>query len=149
MDDQAADIPGVTFWVESSEQSGSVTHVAKARVTLTADIDNIEIWEEVKRRLNGFRVFSIDDFNQQMMAVLRRENQDLKERVSLAETTARNSKIEADQATELIGQRYEEMSQQNAQLLKANKTLYDDIRQKDDQLRQLRQTLDQLGLDLG
>jgi len=70
-------IPGVTFWVNSAEYKDSATFVAKGTVHLTADIDDLEIWEEVIRRLDGFRAHAIDDFQRQMLLSLREENEQL------------------------------------------------------------------------
>lgn len=70
-------IPGITFHVEASSRSGSAVFKARGRVQLTADIADIEMWEEVVRRLEGFKVYSVDDFYQQIMLALRHENERL------------------------------------------------------------------------
>lgn len=63
-------IPGITFHVESSSRSN-----IRGRVQLTAEIKEAEMWEEVVRRLEGFKVYSVDDFRQQLLIVLRQDNE--------------------------------------------------------------------------
>lgn len=63
-------LPGVTFYVEESEL-GSTT----GRVLLTADVSDPELWAAVLERLEGYRVYSIDDFQSALIQALRMENQ--------------------------------------------------------------------------
>jgi hypothetical protein len=92
-------IPGVTFWVESADYKDSATFVAKGTVHLTADIDDLEIWEEVIRRLDGFRAHAIDDFHRQMMMSLREENEQLTTDTAKVREESRVVKEQAEQAT--------------------------------------------------
>src|SRR5258707_127643 len=111
MDDHDSDIPGVTFWVSSSSQSGSTDHLANGTVTLRAEIDDYEIWTEVVRRLDGYSVYSIDDFNRQLMIVLREENRQLLERATRAETQAHEQREVADKVAKIVGEQNRELQE--------------------------------------
>jgi hypothetical protein len=70
-------IPGLTLWVEAADYKAATTFKAKGTIQLKVDIDDLEVWEEVIRRLDGMRVHAIDDFHRQLMVSLQQENQEL------------------------------------------------------------------------
>lgn len=137
MDDNDSDLPGVTFWVVGSGESGSINHKFKGHVELTADIDDEDVWREVLERLNGYRVYSIDDFNTQMMKLLREENeelvrrnQQLEEKIRVTEEQAKGSTlfalsekqraermlVDAEQQARIYRAKYQESQIDNAAL---------------------------------
>jgi hypothetical protein len=103
MDDKASDIPGVTFHVVRSEYSGAgvLNDRVKLRgaVHLTAEIEDKDIWDEVIRRLDGYRVYSIDDFSQQLVLVMKDEREAAVKKLAEVQEEAR---VTAERAAQII-----------------------------------------------
>jgi hypothetical protein len=76
------EIPGVTFHVEMSGISGGTATMKNGYVRLRAEISDEQIWKDVLKRLDGYRVYAIDDFYQQLMISLRRENEALEKQLA-------------------------------------------------------------------
>ena len=63
----------MTLWLDDATQLASAEHKARARVVLHADIDDFELWDSVVLKLNGLRIYTIDDFKGEMLTVLQQE----------------------------------------------------------------------------
>jgi len=83
--EQETRIPGVTFWLIEATEGQSKVHKARAHVVLAADIEDFELWDDVKAKLNGLRIYTVEDFKGQMAALLRSEVSKLEEKVELTQ----------------------------------------------------------------
>lgn len=123
MDSEDFDIPGVTFYVLSSNKAGSTTHKAIGTVSLRATIDNLEIWDEVIRRLNGYRVFSVDDFNSQIAIALRSENVGLVAKLDKTERELAHQRQITEQTLSVLGKENHELKERAEHLRQILRTL--------------------------
>jgi hypothetical protein len=82
------EIPGVRL-----EHRGSkvfeVAGVKKAEMTVIATIKDESIWKDVEKKfIDGFDVFTIEDFKGEMLQALRMENEELEARLRILEVEA-------------------------------------------------------------
>ena len=82
-------IPGVTFHLESAKQLPSVTYKAHGLVTLKADIDNFDVWDEVVGKLNGLRIYEASDLSTEMIEMLQEDNNRLEGELAQLKEEAR------------------------------------------------------------
>lgn len=82
-------IPGVTFHLESAKQLPSVEYKAHGLVTLKADIDDFDVWDEVVGKLNGLRIYEASDLNTEMIEMLQEDNNRLEGEVEQLKEAAR------------------------------------------------------------
>lgn len=71
--DPTAKLPGVTFHIQHSalrDKAGSVT--------LDATVEDIDLWEKVLKKLEGFRVYTVADLQTAMVECMQEENRDEK-----------------------------------------------------------------------
>lgn len=94
-------IPGLTLWVETADYKAATTFTAKGTIQLKVDIDNLEVWEEVVRRLDGMRIHAIDDFHRHLMVSLQQENQELHARTTKLAEENRAIREEIDHSTSM------------------------------------------------
>lgn len=68
-------LPCVTFQVASSEELGK-THRATTRVkvVLVAEFADNELWDSVKSKLNGLKIYAAEDFKGEMLSALREDH---------------------------------------------------------------------------
>jgi hypothetical protein len=67
-------IPGVTFFVQSSSLRDK-----QGQVQLDATVNDTELWDEVLRRLNGHRIYTVSDLTSAMIDVLQEDNRVMRE----------------------------------------------------------------------
>lgn len=68
------DLPGVVFHKKSSEMLGT-THKGhkRVKVVLEAEVRDDAIWQDVEEKLNGLKVYTVDDFKGEMLNALRED----------------------------------------------------------------------------
>jgi hypothetical protein len=68
------DLPGVVFHKKSSELIGTTTKgVKRVRVVLEAEVRDDAIWAAAEAKLDGLKVFTVDDFKGEMLNALRED----------------------------------------------------------------------------
>jgi hypothetical protein len=67
-------LPGLTFHVESSSLQKK-----HGRVQLDATVNDIDLWEEVLKKLDGFRVYTVADLHTALVEVLQDDQKQMKE----------------------------------------------------------------------
>lgn len=90
------EIPGVRL-----EHRGSklyqVANVKKVEMVVVATVHDEDVWKAVEKKfIDGFDVYSVDDFQGQILQALRMENTDLETRIRVLEVTVerRDKQIE-------------------------------------------------------
>ena len=81
------ELPGITLHLDVAQMLPPSTHKpmeARARLTLTAEIQDMEVWEEVVKRFDnegdGMRIHTVTSFAEEMVDVVRtRRAQDQQE----------------------------------------------------------------------
>lgn len=74
MSDENDHLPGVVFHKKSSEVLGTTKKgVKRVQVILEAEIRDEEIWKSVEEKLNGLKVYTVDDFKGEMLNALRED----------------------------------------------------------------------------
>lgn len=68
-------LPGVVFEMTQCDVLGTaVAGKKRAKVMLTAIINDDAVWEEVKKKLDGLKVYTADDFKGELLNALREEH---------------------------------------------------------------------------
>lgn len=65
-------IPGVTFRLTRADKKPPIDpkkHKAIGYVELTAEINDFMVWEDVLQRLNGMRVYTVENLAEEMISV--------------------------------------------------------------------------------
>jgi hypothetical protein len=99
-------LPGLTFWRESASQLPSDAHKAKGRVVLTADIDDLGMWDEIVRQFDGMRIYAAGDFKEAMIEALQKDKRSIETKLKQKEVEA-NTELEHLRAENsmLLGER--------------------------------------------
>ena len=101
-------VPGLTFHVEHAELSA---RLGKAEVH--ADVNDPDMWEKVIEKLDGFRVYTVEDLVSSVVSVLQDENKEAK--------TEHAKQVEAlRQELGHAKQRVSFLEQQNAEYARCN-----------------------------
>ncbi len=94
-----AEAPGVTFHLDKATMLPPSKHKpmkARARVLLTAEIYNEEVWEQVVKKLdnggNGMRIYTVTDFAVEMVEVMKTTHEKEKKQLGL-DLVAKDAKI--------------------------------------------------------
>ena len=66
-------LPGLTFHVESSSLQQK-----HGRVQLDATVNDIDLWEEVLKKLDGFRVYTVADLQTALVEILQDDQKQMK-----------------------------------------------------------------------
>lgn len=83
MAEKAAPIPGVTLWHRGAKlfETGGQKRV---ELTVVAHINDEQIWKVVEKKfLEGFHVYTAEDFKGEMLAALRDEYKELEAEVGI------------------------------------------------------------------
>lgn len=73
-------LPGVVFHKKSSELIGTTTKgVKRVRVVLEAEIRDEDVWKSAEDKLDGLKVYTVDDFKGEMLNALREDYAKLEE----------------------------------------------------------------------
>lgn len=65
-------LPGVVFRKKSSELMGTTTKgVKRVRVTLEAEIRDDAVWQAAEEKLDGLKIYTVNDFKGEMLSALR------------------------------------------------------------------------------
>jgi hypothetical protein len=67
-------LPGLTFHVE-----GSSLQKKHGRVQLDATVNDLDLWDEVLKKLDGFRVYTVSDLQTAMVEILQDDQKQMKE----------------------------------------------------------------------
>lgn len=70
--DQTDRLPGVTFSVVESNYHGAAAGIV-GNVRMTAKIDDVDLWKEVVRKLNGYRIYTVNDLSATMIEVTQKK----------------------------------------------------------------------------
>lgn len=71
------DLPGVVLRFRSAEQGKTVSNKRMVKVTLDAEIANEDVWESALKQLQELKIYTVNDFKSELLAVLRSENEEL------------------------------------------------------------------------
>ena len=66
-------LPGLTFHIESSSLQEK-----HGRVQLSASVNDLDLWEEVLKKLDGFRVYTVADLQTALVEILQDEQKETK-----------------------------------------------------------------------
>ena len=66
-------MPGVTIRFRTSELR-KVGGKKVVSVTLDAEVNDEDVWEAARKRLDGMKIYTVDDFKTEILAALREEN---------------------------------------------------------------------------
>ena len=75
-------IPGVTFFVEGAHQlppADEKRHLARGQVTLGAEITDFDVWKEVLEKLNGLRIYTVQDLAEAMISISQKKHGQLRD----------------------------------------------------------------------
>lgn len=67
-------LPGLTFYVDASSLKDG-----HGSVRLSATVKDIDLWDQVIKKLNNFRVYTVSDLSTAMVEVLQEESKEVKE----------------------------------------------------------------------
>lgn len=82
-EEKTAPVPGVTLWHRGAKlfQKGGQKGV---ELTVVCHINDEEVWKVVEKKfLEGFRVYTVEDFKGEMLAALREEFKELEAEVGV------------------------------------------------------------------
>lgn len=88
--------------------------IAGGEVELTAEINDLELWDQVVTQLECFRVYTVKNLAQQMVAVSQKKLVELQEEIEQAQ-------VKANDELEKLRQRISFLEHENRQLREANK----------------------------
>lgn len=74
-------VPGITFYKSTSSLKHVSTIAAKGSVTLEANVNDFDLWDETMKMFEVMRVYSVDDFRTEIIQVLQEDNRNLKQRL--------------------------------------------------------------------
>lgn len=72
-------VPGVTFRLTRGEQRPPIDtklHKAVGHVELYAEINDFNVWADVLQRLNGMRVYTVENLAEEMISVAQKKARD-------------------------------------------------------------------------
>jgi hypothetical protein len=61
------------------------------KVTLDAEVNDEEVWEVARRKLDGMKIHTVEDFQTELLNALRAENKTLERRLAELETAYRRT----------------------------------------------------------
>jgi hypothetical protein len=94
-------VPGVMFWLDTCEEAGLYNGKRSMTLTISATVENEAVFEKIKKKFqDGLHVATIEDFNGQMIKVLKEDNADYERRIRTLETDLLGAKREAAKATD-------------------------------------------------
>lgn len=68
------DLPGVVFHKKSSELVGTTAKgVKRVKVVLEAEVRDDAVWAAAEAKLDGLKIFTVDDFKGEMLNALRED----------------------------------------------------------------------------
>lgn len=106
-------LPGVTFYVQHS-----LLNDKAGRVLLDATVEDLELWEEVTKKLDGFRVYAVTDLQAAVVECLQEENKEVKSAYAREVAALREELERAKQRISLLEKEAEEHSKFNEELKK-------------------------------
>jgi hypothetical protein len=83
MTDKAPPIPGVTLWHRGAKLFQKAGQKG-VELTVVAHINDEDVWKVVENKfLEGFRIYTVEDFKGEMLMALRDENKELEAEVKI------------------------------------------------------------------
>lgn len=79
------DLPGVVLRFRSSEQLKTFAGKRHVKVTLDAEVTSEPVWEAALEKLKELKIYTVADFQSELMDALRRENEVLESKSKLLE----------------------------------------------------------------
>lgn len=79
-------LPGVVLRFRNAELR-KVGGKKTVSVTLDAEVNDEEVWEVARKKLDGLKIYSVNDFRSELLEALRKENAELEKRAIAAEKT--------------------------------------------------------------
>ena len=125
-------IPGVTLWLEDGSllppgDKQTKEFKAHGRIILSATISDFGVWDDVVEKVNGMRIYSVDDFKSEMIEMLQEDKEEVDNELESVKRAAHAEKEELKQALDLERQRVHnldlEFRKRTAQLETANEEL--------------------------
>jgi gamma-glutamylcyclotransferase (GGCT)/AIG2-like uncharacterized protein YtfP len=101
-------LPGLTFHVETAQLTNKL-----GKAEIHADVNDVDMWEQVITKLDGLRIYTVEDLATSVMEVLQTENKE--EKMAHARQTE-----ELRQQLETLKQRNSFLEQQNAEYARVN-----------------------------
>jgi hypothetical protein len=93
MAEEKKELPGITFFLDGTEEQGTVAGKLTVRLHLTAIVDEEEMLNRVLKKFEGgFRIHTVEDFKGQMIRVLQEDMSEAERRVRELEVELRNEK---------------------------------------------------------
>jgi hypothetical protein len=133
-------LPGITFHLEESSLGPSSVHKGNGKITLQADVDDIDMWDKVVHHFSELRIYDAGDFKTELIELMQDDNKRLTDQM---EQFAHNTKSNEEQ----LLQRTSFAESENAKLTLENKkkdAQIDVLNQELETLRDFKRQLDEL-----
>lgn len=103
MEEKKKELPGITFFLDASEEQGTFHGKLNVKLTLTAIVDEEELLERVKKKFEGgFRVYTVEDFKGIMIKSLNEDVGEAERRIRELENELRTSKAAQEHAEQQL-----------------------------------------------
>ena len=108
-------VPGVTFSLEDAELR-KVKGKKIAKVTLEAVIMDDDVWEAVQDKLDGMKIYSVEDFQEQIIDLMKDDNEKLDGQVGSLQERLQEAHEHMKQQASFDAQTVEELRRENEAL---------------------------------
>ena len=138
-------IPGVTLWLDEGTilppgDKPTEEFLAHGRIVLTAAITDFAVWDDVVDKVNGMRIYAVDDFKSEMIEMLQDDVKEADQHLEDVKRSTHEEKEVLQQALDLERRRTHnldlELRKRTAELEAANEQLAE-LRELEAQLNAL------------
>ena len=88
------DLPGVVLHLAESSTTGTASNEISIRVVMTAQVRNEALWEEVREKLDGLKIYTSVDFKGELLDALRADYSRLQQSFDACELALERLKLE-------------------------------------------------------
>lgn len=108
-------IPGVEFTLDEAEAK-KVGKQMKGTVHLTATINDLKMWDEIQDKLDGMKVYTVEDFQEQIISLQQQDNEALEDATKKLQEELEACQQKLEQSASFSRQREEELGKENQAL---------------------------------
>jgi len=116
-------IPGVVFYLEKATSRGAPNGQEIGQVVLEAHINDVEVWEEAKKRLSELKIHTVDDVKSELIDMFKEKAEAGEERLEKVKEDFRQGNLQLLQKLDDVEKELERSRQENL-ALRAQATQY-------------------------
>ena len=108
-------IPGVEFSLEQADVK-KVNGKTVGTVVLEAHVNDLDMFDDIQDKLDGLKIYAVEDFQTQVNELLREDNEELESAIETAKRNQTQAEERLKQSESFRSKREEELQRENQAL---------------------------------